>query len=103
MVVMCVVISWGLITAWGGREPPSVRPQLEAHPQQDLRTYQAAQRAKLTGYAWIDRSHGVVQIPIDEAMKQLANQPAKTTGEAPNPASEAPTPASETPTPANDR
>jgi len=33
---------------------------------------EAANREHLTAYGWIDRSAGVVRIPIDQAMKRLA-------------------------------
>jgi len=33
---------------------------------------EAANREHLTTYGWIDRSAGVVRIPIDQAMKRLA-------------------------------
>ena len=38
-------------------------PQLQSDPAGDLRDYQAAQRARLSVYAWADRERGLVRIP----------------------------------------
>lgn len=47
-------------------------PRLQSDPAGDLRDYQAAQRAKLEGYAWADRNRGLVRIPVDRAMAMIA-------------------------------
>jgi hypothetical protein len=47
-------------------------PALQKHPQHDLRQFQLEQRAALAGYAWVDRSKGIVRIPIDQAMRIIA-------------------------------
>jgi hypothetical protein len=47
-------------------------PQLQIDPAQDLAAYRAAQQRELTTYAWIDRAHGRVRIPIDRAMQDIA-------------------------------
>jgi hypothetical protein len=49
------------------RLPPE--PRLQTTPRQDLQDLRAAEEATLKGYQWVDRSAGVVRIPIDEAMK----------------------------------
>ncbi|RYJ04504.1 MAG: hypothetical protein EON47_00015 [Acetobacteraceae bacterium] len=49
-------------------------PQLQSDPAGDLRDYQAAQYARLTGYAWADRELGLVQIPIERAMAMIASR-----------------------------
>jgi hypothetical protein len=46
--------------------PPA--PRLEAEPGQTLDAYRAAQQQQLNSYGWVDRSAGVVRIPIDRAM-----------------------------------
>jgi hypothetical protein len=54
--------------------PPKTFPAPNLQTQNDgLRDPGIAQqRAKLKAYAWIDRSRGVVQIPIDRAMALIA-------------------------------
>jgi len=47
---------------------------LQSAPQDDLRTYRRAKAAALEGYHWIDRSGGVVQIPIERAMELVATE-----------------------------
>jgi hypothetical protein len=47
-------------------------PQMQSDPAGDLRDYQAAQRARLSGYAWADRERGLVRIPIERAMAMIA-------------------------------
>ena len=49
------------------RLPPE--PRLQTNPREDLRELRAAENEALTTYGWIDRSAGVVRIPIDEAMR----------------------------------
>jgi hypothetical protein len=52
--------------------PPE--PRLEANPMQDLQAVREKEDALLHHYRWIDRSKGVVQIPIDRAMELLGRQ-----------------------------
>jgi hypothetical protein len=47
-------------------------PRLQSDPAGELREYQAAQRARLSGYAWADRERGLVRIPIERAMAMVA-------------------------------
>lgn len=50
--------------------PPSPRQQIA--PSVDLRLYLAEQKRRLDTYYWIDRDRGIVHIPIEEAMKRVA-------------------------------
>ena|ERR1035437_409758 len=53
-----------------GREsqlPPE--PRLQTNPRQDLKDLRAAEDAILDHYGWVDKSTGVVRIPIGDAMK----------------------------------
>jgi len=61
----------GLAAAPQPTPPP---PALEAQPGQSLQPYLAAQQQKLNSYRWVDRSTGVVAIPIDRAMDEVAQQ-----------------------------
>lgn len=48
------------------------QPHLQRAPAADLDAFLKAQKAKLTGYAWVDRAHGIARMPIEEAMARLA-------------------------------
>lgn len=49
-------------------------PRLQQSPEADLAAMLKDQRAKLSGYAWIDREAGIARIPIAEAMRRLAER-----------------------------
>ena len=49
-------------------------PKLQVDPPQELQEVLAAERDILTSYGWIDREAGVVRIPIEEAMRLLAER-----------------------------
>ena len=53
--------------------PPTQMPSppLLSAPALDLRALRAEKHALLSHYAWIDRAHGVVRIPIERAMSLL--------------------------------
>ena len=50
----------------------TAKPQLEIDPATDLAAFRAQQQSELGGYGWVDREHGVVRIPIDRAMQDVA-------------------------------
>jgi len=54
------------------QEPPV--PRLEVDARINRAALEAAAAAKLTGYAWIDRSAGLARIPIARAMELLVQQ-----------------------------
>lgn len=47
-------------------------PRLEVNPAGDLAAFRAGEQRALGSYGWIDRAHGVVRIPIDQAMHDVA-------------------------------
>ncbi|MCK1317331.1 hypothetical protein IVB32_29900 [Bradyrhizobium sp. 23] len=49
-------------------------PELQTSPEDDLTRFEAAQRARLTTYAWVDRDHNIARIPIDQAMQLVAGR-----------------------------
>lgn len=49
-------------------------PRLQASPKDDLAVYRAQEDASLHRWAWVDRSAGIVQIPIERAMAELARR-----------------------------
>ena len=55
------------------RPPRDVpEPRLQRAPARDLDAFLREQKARLTGYAWIDREKGIARMPIEEAMRRLA-------------------------------
>jgi hypothetical protein len=71
------------------RLPPG--PRLQTLPAQDLAAVRAEEDRTLHTYGWVDERAGTVHIPIEDAMRLLADR-----GEAPLP----PVPPSATPSPA---
>lgn len=55
-------------------------PQLQANPPEDLARFQADEERKLHAYEWIDRSRGIVRIPIERAMDLIAQRGLPTRG-----------------------
>ncbi len=49
---------------------------LQDTPQDDLRSYRRSKAAALEGYHWVERSQGVVRIPIERAMELVAAEAA---------------------------
>ncbi|HXS27156.1 MAG TPA: hypothetical protein VN730_05755 [Steroidobacteraceae bacterium] len=52
--------------------PPE--PRLQTAPATDLANYMAKESKLLDSYGWVDREHGIARIPIEEAMRRLAQQ-----------------------------
>lgn len=52
--------------------PPA--PVLQTDPEADLLQFRAKEKQRLSSYGWIDRAHGVVHIPIEQAMQDIAKQ-----------------------------
>jgi hypothetical protein len=50
--------------------PPG--PRLQTDAQGDLQRFRADAEKRLSTYGWIDKQKGIVHIPIEQAMKQLA-------------------------------
>jgi hypothetical protein len=55
-----------------GRLPS--QPRLQTNPAYDLQQFREVESAKLNSYGWIDKSAGVLRIPIDRAMDLLAQR-----------------------------
>jgi len=49
------------------RLPPE--PRLQTNPRQDLIDLRNGEDALLNGYSWVDKTQGIVRIPIGDAMK----------------------------------
>lgn len=52
-------------------------PRLQFDPHGDLARLRADQQNSLTGYAWVDQKQGLVRIPIERAMRMIAERGAR--------------------------
>jgi hypothetical protein len=68
----------GDTTAATDRAPPPLvaGPRLQATPERDLPAFRDEKVRLLHEYGWVDRSQGVVHIPIERAMALLVQQQA---------------------------
>jgi hypothetical protein len=49
-------------------------PRLQPNPAADMRVFYAEEMRRLNGTGWVDQAHGIVHIPIDEAMREVAQE-----------------------------
>ena len=52
--------------------PPA--PRLQARPEAELAEFRAQEDAILGSYAWVEKDRGIVRIPIDEAVRIVAER-----------------------------
>lgn len=83
-LVVVALAAWAALVLVRSDQPPGTSPslrapltriptpQLQSAPAPDLRALREEKHAMLSGYRWLDRSAGVVQIPIDRAMQLMA-------------------------------
>jgi len=58
-------------------EPPAVEPpgpRLQVHPEADLAAFRSRENEILDGYAWVDKEKGIARIPVEEAMRIVAER-----------------------------
>jgi hypothetical protein len=53
-------------------EPPT--PRLQIDPAGDLARFREDESRRLETYYWIDREKGIVHLPIEQAMRKLAEE-----------------------------
>jgi len=60
------------------KPPPEPRLQLapghEVHPLEEMKAFRSAQLEKLNSYGWVDKTAGIVHVPIDSAKLILLKQ-----------------------------
>ncbi len=54
--------------------PRFAAPQLQSSPRADMERFEAQQQKQLNGVYWIDQGHGVVHLPIADAMRKVAEE-----------------------------
>jgi hypothetical protein len=55
-------------------------PALESAPQPALQAYRAEKAQRLHGRGWVDAAHGIVHIPIEDAMALMVARAASAPG-----------------------
>ncbi len=66
--------------------PPA--PRLQTSPTGEMQEMLRAENARLQSYGWVDRSIGMVRMPIDRAMELVVEQGLPSWHEIPTPAAE---------------
>lgn len=54
--------------------PSFAQPQLQSAPRLDMSVFLAKELKALNGLYWLDREHGVVHLPIQDAMRKVAEE-----------------------------
>ena len=54
--------------------PRFANPRLQSSPRLDMDKFRAQQLQQLNGVYWLDQAHGVVHLPIDDAMRKVAEE-----------------------------
>ena len=79
-LLLCMFgVMWMFPDAMQDRRIPSAlpvypAPRLQADPAADLYRFTAEALSRLNSAGWVDKSHGIVHIPVDEAMQRIAAQ-----------------------------
>jgi hypothetical protein len=79
-VIIAVIVVRGLAPERGAPRaavPPAAEPPLQAMPERDFPAYLREKQTLLHEYAWVDRAHGIVRIPVERAMSLLVEQQAQ--------------------------
>jgi hypothetical protein len=79
LLVLIVISAFVLIAAYPTSLPDVDRkltiappgPRLQTDAVGNLRHFRAEEEKRLNGYSWVDKSKGIVRIPIEQAMKKL--------------------------------
>jgi hypothetical protein len=79
VLLCCFVAMWIFPTAkvdrrLGGPLPEYPAPRLQVNPQADLKAFLDKEMQRLNTAGWVDRAHGIVHIPISDAMRRVAKQ-----------------------------
>ena len=79
-ILLCTLgVMWLFPSTLQDRRIPSAlpvypAPRLQSDPAADLRRFTAEEQSRLNSIGWVDKSRGIVHIPIDEAMQRIAAQ-----------------------------
>lgn len=53
---------------------PMPAPTLQTDPAADMRAYRAEAERRLHSYGWVDRDRGIARVPIEDAMRHVAER-----------------------------
>ncbi|WP_448192569.1 hypothetical protein [Azospirillum sp. sgz301742] len=79
-VIAAVIVALLVIFPDATRDQPKAltaampEPRLQTDPAADMRAYRAEAERTLHSYGWVDRAAGIARIPIDEAMRRVAER-----------------------------
>jgi hypothetical protein len=77
-IAFALLSSYGAYRAMGPQPTPRpvtvAAPALQPSPQVDREAYFRAKEQWLHSYGWVDRGHGVAHIPVEQAMRMLAEK-----------------------------
>lgn len=84
-LLIASVLAFGLLVLWLYPQATTDRtmrlplprypsPQLQANPREDMARFHDEEMKWLNGSGWIDKAHGVVHIPIADAMRLIAQE-----------------------------
>lgn len=71
--LLLFLIASGVMSWWGGRDRSAADADTPT-PVEQLRALRAEEQRLLTSYGWVDRSAGLVRIPIERAMDVLIEE-----------------------------
>jgi hypothetical protein len=57
-----------------GPLPQYPAPRLQVSPRDEMAAFYAGEMQRLNGTGWVDRAHGIVHIPIADAMRKVAQE-----------------------------
>jgi hypothetical protein len=80
LLVGCALLVWWLYppsrsnVALVRPLPVYPAPRLQTSPSADMTSFHAEEMQRLNGAGWVDRAKGTLHIPIDEAMRKVAEE-----------------------------
>jgi hypothetical protein len=77
VIALALLVLWLFPNAIADRTmslplPPYPNPQLQPSPRDDMARSYREEMQWLNGTGWVDKAHGIVHIPIADAMRQVA-------------------------------
>jgi hypothetical protein len=65
------------------RRQVPMTPQLQVNPREEWLKYREQQNQSLESYAWVDKTKGIVQVPVETAMQILVKKGLPVEGQTP--------------------
>lgn len=79
VIVLALLVLWLFPNAITDRTmnlplPRYPEPQLQLSPREDMARFHSEEIQQLNSTGWVDKAHGIVHIPIADAMRQVAQK-----------------------------